>query len=95
MVKNPKCAVEPKISGFTVEKSLPLVSLAVYFIELLKRLEDRLNIQRRTVDEVLPKALEEEKAVIAELRDLIGQSDFTDRNLNELRVRREEEIAAD
>jgi hypothetical protein len=59
----------------------------IFFPELLKALEDRLTIQRRAVDEVLPKVIADEKVIVSELRSLAGIPDFSEKSLNELRVR--------
>ncbi|OQV22094.1 putative Endothelial differentiation-related factor 1-like protein [Hypsibius exemplaris] len=55
--------------------------------KLLKKLEDRLTIQRRAVKEVLPKTIAEERAAVAELQNLVNLPEFTDKSLNELRIK--------
>lgn len=57
------------------------------FSELLQKLEDRVTSQRRAVNEVLPRAIGEERKALVELAELLKLPDFTERNLNELRVK--------
>ncbi|GAV03118.1 hypothetical protein RvY_13594-2 [Ramazzottius varieornatus] len=55
--------------------------------KLLQKLEDRVTSQRRAVNEVLPRAIGEERKALVELAELLKLPDFTERNLNELRIK--------